>query len=219
MTEGSVGAVIIVSASLIGIGYIAFWLYRQYRVARFRQDVFALRDALFDDVRPKVHGVREVEAAYQITVDEKYWEREGTLTLAHPAYRFLRSLMNGYIRFGHRLSLTTSLLFNWMLDDDERKWLKEEGAAGRWKDLMNNLDTEEREKLKTYRRKLDKLVIYQLVVGSPMAVVTVIPLLLMTVAVRYQVRFARRISRKLYFLWKRVLGDQVDEAALAMGEV
>src|SRR6266566_4122568 len=67
--------------SSLGLWVLFQWLYRDYRVDLFRQRVFALRAELF-----------EVGASGKISFDD-------------PAYRMLRSMMNGYIRFAHRISL------------------------------------------------------------------------------------------------------------------
>ena len=67
--------------SLLGLWVLFFWLYRDYRVDLFRERTFALRDELF-----------ALGASGAISFDD-------------PAYGMLRSMLNGYIRFAHRLSL------------------------------------------------------------------------------------------------------------------
>jgi len=68
------------SLSLIGLWVLFFWLYRDYRVDLFRQRLFALRDELFD------------------------LGRTSQIAFHHQAYGLLRTTINGYIRFAHRLS-------------------------------------------------------------------------------------------------------------------
>ncbi len=68
--------------SLLGLWVLFFWLYRDYRVDTFRQQLFSLRDQLFD-----------YAVSRQIAFD-------------HPAYGFHRRNINGMIRFAHRLTLT-----------------------------------------------------------------------------------------------------------------
>jgi len=62
-----------------------WWLwfveYKQYRLDRTRQDLFSVRDDLFE-----------------------YWDRHN-LDFDNPAYRLTRDMLNGSIRFAHRLSL------------------------------------------------------------------------------------------------------------------
>lgn len=60
-------------------------LRRMYREDRFRQNMFALRDELFD------------------------YALSGKISFDHPAYTILRTSMNGMIRFAHRVTLTHML--------------------------------------------------------------------------------------------------------------
>lgn len=68
---------------------VLFHLYNQYRVDRMRQELFALRDALFD------------RAA------------RGELSFDSPAYMATRTMLNGMIRFAHKASVTRVLLTVW----------------------------------------------------------------------------------------------------------
>jgi len=56
-----------------------FWWYRDYRLDYFRQQLFALRDELFD------------------------LAREGELSFTDDVHRLTRGMLNGTIRFGHKL--------------------------------------------------------------------------------------------------------------------
>lgn len=60
-----------------------FWFYKQYQIDRSRQELFALRDELFD------------------------YAADGNINFDHPAYIFLRQTMNGMIRFTHRVDILT----------------------------------------------------------------------------------------------------------------
>src|SRR5437016_2293052 len=82
MTEMSLGLTAAsTTLSLVGLWVLFHWLYRDYRVDLFRQRMFALRAELFD-----------MAAAGRIAFDD-------------PAYGKLRGMLNGYIRFAHRVSL------------------------------------------------------------------------------------------------------------------
>jgi hypothetical protein len=63
----------------------ALFLWREYRIDAFRQRIFEIRDELFD------------------------YAAEGGIPFDHPAYGALRGLLNGYIRFAHKMSLTRSI--------------------------------------------------------------------------------------------------------------
>jgi len=69
------------SLSLIALWALFHWLYRDYRVDLFRQRMFALRGQLFD------------------------MAASGRITFDNPAYGKVRGMLNGYIRFAHRVSL------------------------------------------------------------------------------------------------------------------
>jgi hypothetical protein len=62
---------------LIAVG---FWLWPCVRLDSFRQNMFGLRDELFD------------------------YAASGRIAFDHPAYRLLRQSMNGFIRHAHRLT-------------------------------------------------------------------------------------------------------------------
>jgi|SRR5882672_2427141 len=82
MTEMTLGLTAVgTTLSLIGLWALFHWLYRDYRVDLFRQRMFALRDELFD------------------------MAASGRIAFDNPAYGKLRDMLNGYIRFAHRVSL------------------------------------------------------------------------------------------------------------------
>jgi hypothetical protein len=67
--------------SLTMIFVLLFWLYRDYRIDAVRQDLFQLRDDLFDKA-----------AAGEISYEDS-------------AYGMIRSTINGMIRYSHKLTL------------------------------------------------------------------------------------------------------------------
>jgi|SRR6185437_10032556 len=66
---------------LIALTVVAFWLWPTVRLDSFRQDMFRVRDELFD------------------------YAASGKISFQSPAYCLLRQSMNGFIRHGHRLTL------------------------------------------------------------------------------------------------------------------
>ncbi|MFL6274513.1 MAG: hypothetical protein ACJ74G_04815, partial [Blastocatellia bacterium] len=85
MDSQTIVTVILSTISLCGLCYLVFWGFREYRIDLYRQEMFELRDALFDEAD------------------------SGLLNFNHTAYGLLRSAMNGYIRFGHRLNFLQML--------------------------------------------------------------------------------------------------------------
>ncbi|MBI1346790.1 hypothetical protein GC163_10940 [bacterium] len=69
----------LISCALIWI--LFFWFWRDYRLNRFRQTLFELRDDLFD------------------------LARSGKIDYSHPAYVMLRNTINGTIQFGHKFGI------------------------------------------------------------------------------------------------------------------
>ena len=64
---------------------ILFCLWPTVRLDCFRQQIFEVRDELFD------------------------YAASGRIAFSHPAYRLLRQSMNGFIRYGHKVSFYGSV--------------------------------------------------------------------------------------------------------------
>ena len=67
--------------------YLWFWAFPEVRLENFRQSVFSLRSELFD------------------------YANAGNIDFSHPAYIRLRTMLNGYLRYSHQLSLFGFLLY------------------------------------------------------------------------------------------------------------
>jgi hypothetical protein len=72
--------------SLSIILWLLFWGLPAYRLERYRQALFDVRDRLFD------------------------YAAEGSIAFEDPAYGMLRSTINGFIRFAHRISFSHVVL-------------------------------------------------------------------------------------------------------------
>ena len=157
-----ISATITTGLVLVVLWVSLFWLFRDYRIDVFRQNMFALRDELFD------------------------FASEGKIAFDHPAYRSLRAACNGYIRFGHRVSFITATLFYWSLTESERKWLSENGPDTSWDKITQDLSGPIVRALDSFRHRTMEIVAAQLVLGSPvmiLLVATIIPGILLAVAV------------------------------------
>ena len=119
-----------------------YWLWRDYRVDKFRQDMFALRDSLFD------------------------YAAGGHISFSHPAYGILRTRMNGMIRFAHEatighlgLAFVTLKFSN--KDFDPAIALKE------WEKSVDTIaDAKVREQLRRFHLEMNALLVGNLVKGS-----------------------------------------------------
>jgi len=133
---------------LQGLAVAAIWsclifgVIRYARLDDFRQRMFAVRDELFD------------------------FAADGNISFNHPAYTLLREQMNGFIRYGHDLTvfrlLMTALMAKITGRVAEKSWFRE------WKTAVDSIaDRAVREKLEFFHDEGMTLVVKRLVIGSP----------------------------------------------------
>ncbi len=136
--------------SLIGLLFAVFYLYNEFRVDRLRQQLFALRDDLFD------------QAA------------DGRIAFESGAYQATRLMLNGMIRFGHRASLSHILASRCMLRDEHRAYARQlfEGIA------FTDSPEADRKLCRAYIMKAN-LVIAGHCLTSPFLLVCLVPALLL----------------------------------------
>ena len=172
--------------SLAALWIVGFFLYRSYRVDMFRQNMFALRDELFD------------------------LARNGAIQFNHPAYCTLRTLCNGYIRFGHRLNISGAVLMAVGTTPAEREWLKTQDLDERLKRFVGDIDPQTARDLFALKERMHSQVGSQLIFGSPVLVATVVPAVLFAAIIWFQVELVKT-------LWRR-FGEPLDVAAHRLGE-
>jgi len=131
--------VLFATISLFGIVYLFFWGFRQYRIDRFRQNVFSVRDELF------------------------LYAAEGGISFEHPAYRTLRNMLNGYIRFSHRI--TASRFFVHAIAMEVRG-LSTSEFSNTWKEVTKGLSEDERSRLDTFLEQASAQLFYYLFLSS-----------------------------------------------------
>src|SRR5437764_8172462 len=130
MTPGSLSVAISTLLSILGIWILLFWLYRDLVTDSFRQEMFALRDELFDAAD------------------------EGVIDFNHPAYGLLRSTMNGFIRFTHRMTLLDVLLLSIAARNSDML-SKENSFSNRLAKELNTLDSETAKTLKSFHNRMN----------------------------------------------------------------
>ena len=161
--------------ALAGLWWLLFWLYRDYRLDAFRQELFALRDRLFDLATKQ------------------------SLGYDHPAYGSLRQTINGFIRFGHRLGLGQVILLALV------SWTRRAKIAGDfdeyWNRVSSTLPEVVREQIDEIDRSLHKAVMKYLVLASPLLVIlmasVIVPILLAVMWYFYMDRLIQRSARSL----------------------
>jgi len=111
-------------------------LWSEYRVDAFRDDLFALRDELFD------------RAAL------------GIVSFSHPAYVMLRTGINSVIRFAHRVTLFW-LVEMWIFPPDPKNKILTEYVA-KWENSLADLSPEAKRTLRGIHYRLGRRFIQHL---------------------------------------------------------
>ena len=123
---------------LVGLVYLIFWRYKAYRVDAFRQELFELRDQLFD------------------------FADSGEISFNHPAYGLLRSTINGFIRFGHRCSLWGFVLYN-LFYDIKQIPDREDSFQAKWERATADLAPDTKKKMGELRAKMEVISVKHLI--------------------------------------------------------
>lgn len=141
----SVAQLVTVLTTLLSIALlllVVFRLWPALRLDTFRQNMFALRDELFD------------------------YAADGNISFTDPAYALLRKSMNGFIRYGHNLSFfrISITMLNWKICNRQ--------PTANWSDSWNAAvakveDADVRQKLRDFHGKSLDLVASRVVLGSP----------------------------------------------------
>jgi len=146
--------------------------------------MFALRDELFSDAT------------------------SGLISFDHPAYGMLRSTMNGFIRYAHKISLSHVIILMWHLRGISLP--KDSKFQSRWTRYTSNLSDGARTRLEDYKEQMEDLVAKQLMLGSPVLIVLLVPWLIALVLVRFCMRWiASAFSAPIRSL---------DDTAMVVGE-
>ena len=131
--------------ALTALWFLVFKLSHDYRIDALRDRLFAVRERLFD------------------------FAASGNVSFDNPAYTRLRTLINGLIRFAHRLTFTRFLLgisfMAW------RGQTYEKTALVEWENALSELPTEVAIELKSIRDEALVLVVRHLVTGSPIMLI------------------------------------------------
>jgi hypothetical protein len=141
MSANELSIVIKSLLTLIVLVFVIFRLWPEQRIDLFRQEMFALRDELFD------------------------FAADGKVSFEDPAYKLLRELMNGFIRYAHNLTPYRVLIsfLRW-------KYGPQSGHMHSWKEAWEEAvnaieDSEARTQLNLFHSKATMLVLSQLVLS------------------------------------------------------
>lgn len=125
------------AAALLWI--LIFKLFRDYRIDALRDQLFGVRESLFD------------------------YAAGGGVAFSHPAYTQLRLLINSLIRFAHRLTFTRFAMLMFYVKLCKSEFSKQPLAE--WMAAVNSLPTEPREELKKIHNRTLVLVVRHLISG------------------------------------------------------
>lgn len=136
--------------------FLVFWLFRDYRVDMFRQELFRLRDGFFDD-------------ALKIG-----------LSFDHPAYGMIRTTINGTIRYAHKLNLPHFLIILVMVKMGKSKEVLP--LSDQLLEAADDLTPEQTGLVMDYLLSLNLYMFRHMIISSPVAILTVIlPVLIVKV--------------------------------------
>src|SRR6266852_4021697 len=134
--------------SLVLFASLLLSLWPSYRLDSFRQKMFALRDELFD------------------------YAADGHIGFNEPAYRLLRQLMNGFIRYAHQLTFyrlcLAFLMWHFTEKDRTLHWTESWSSA-----IGSTRDENVKHKLNEFYSRSLILVMKRVITGSPLLVLCV----------------------------------------------
>lgn len=194
MNTLKIAQVLLFGLSAATLWYLFFCIYKDHSVEIFRQKMFELRDRLFD------------EAA------------DGLVGFNHPSYIVLRSTMNGFLRYGHRVTLFEVLVQNYLVRSALRRDAGVMSFSEAWALSTKNLPKEVKEKLEPYRARMTELLLVQAFLSTPF-------FLLFLVVGFFVMRLPSSLYgliRKTAFRWANsMMGeslDRIESTAMAYGK-
>lgn len=163
MTASELSIVLQSLSTLVVLAVVIFWFWPEQRNDLFRQQMFAIRDELWD-----------FAAADNISFDD-------------PAYMLLRQLMNGFIRYAHNITpyrtLMSFLRWKYMYGAPVGNWTHS------WNEALDQLQNEKaKESLQKFHSRATDLVLGQILLSPGMLALTVLiaPIFVLVVIVRVQ---------------------------------
>ena len=139
--------------TLILLIVLLFKLWPTQRVDIFRQEMFQLRDELFD------------------------FAMQGEVGFDDPAYTLLRQLMNGFIRYAHNLT-PFRVFFSFFLRRRTLPGPSAEDWNVSWKAALEKIpDRDKRNRMEAFHSRTTSLVIGQLIFSPGLVLTLIIPLM------------------------------------------
>lgn len=167
-----IGESTVTALEIAAVIYILFWRYPIYCLDKFRQEVFLLRDGLFD------------------------MAADGEIGFNDDAYRELRDRMNSLIRYAHKLSFLQAVVivtfsFREPIDNN---FLEAEDA---WQEKLRKYDSDTQQKIENYRARMHLLMIRQILLGTPIVALTIVPLIGWWIIASNSIKFMQKLRLPL----------------------
>ena len=174
MTPYELGIIVKSILTLAVFVILVAWLWPMQRMYLFRQEMFAVRDELFD------------------------FAADDGISFEDPAYIQLRQLFNGFIRYAH--NLTPFRVFMSFLKWKMSVHKPVGGWSEAWNHALENVrDVEAKKKLRHFHSRATDLVLGQLLLNPTVLVIggMLLPFFLIAVAVHVHWTNLRSIYRDL----------------------
>jgi hypothetical protein len=143
-----IGSAIQFALALLFIWIAIFVFWRNYRIDKFRDELFALRNELFD------------------------YAAKGGVSFDEPAYGILRNTMNGLLRYAERISFMHTVLANTV------QRLRPNPVYAKmfqmWPLALNRLEEPQRDAIQRFNARLRSILIQHVVTSSPLPMLFVI---------------------------------------------
>ena len=127
---------------MVALTFVLLKLWAEHRLDAFRQEMFAIRDDLFD------------------------YAADDNISFNDPAYRLLRRYMNGFIRYAHQLTFfrfcMTFVKIKLSGKTPESKWTEDWDTA-----LQGVRDIQVRSTLEKFHSRTMECAAHRLIFGSP----------------------------------------------------
>lgn len=163
MTPSELSIVLQSLLTLVVLAFVIFWLWPEQRNDLFRQQMFAIRDELWD------------------------FADAGNISFDDPAYTLLRQLMNGFIRYAHNLTpyriCLSFLRWKYMYGAPVGHW------TSSWNEALDQLQNEKtKESLQKFHARATDLVLGQILLSPGVLAISMIfaPIFVLIVIVRVQ---------------------------------
>lgn len=178
MIEHQLATILATTLSLFGLLAFFQWPYRQYRIDRFRDEIFDIRGELF-----------------QLGMN-------GGVSFDHPAYGIFRQTLNGFIRFGDHLGLASFIALT-LQEPGSRRQETARQFQERWEQAVASLGPEARTKVSHLRQRMH-LAVLILVVSTPILICLIVPTLICVLATVLGSWFWQTVTVRLAPLFARV---------------